>query len=281
VEPDRGEGPNGAGVANGVPPRWREVAPAFVAAARSYYEANGLDPTSPEAACTLETNSALVPARVESMRRYLGELGGLDSLDGARVLDCGSGFGAFAAYLSLGRDTPTVTAVEVRPEFAALAQGVAAETGLDAVSYEVGDMRSLDSLADDSFDVVVVNNAFIYLTSKRDMRRAVAELRRVTAPGGHVCLFHANVWQAREPFTRAPLVHLLPAALAEPLSRLTGWQHNHGRVRLVSAPALRRMLRQGGFEQVEIGAVRGARVARPPRAYAGRFYAAVARRAAG
>ena len=110
------------------------------------------------------------------------------------------------------------------------------------------------------------------------MERAVAELRRVTAPGGHVCFFHANSWQAREPFTRDPLVHLLPAGAAERVSRLTGWRHNHGRVRLVSAPALRRMLRRGGFDRVEIGAVRGGRVARPPRAYLGRFYAAVARR---
>lgn len=272
--------PGGGSAANGVAARWGEaVAPAFVAAARSYYEANGLDPTSPEAECTLATNSALVPVRVEAVRRYLGELGGVGSLAGARVLDCGAGFGAFAAYLSLERDAPVVTGVEVRPDFAALAQQVAVETGLDAVTYQVGDMRSLDSLADASFDVVVVNNAFIYLTSKRDMLCAVAELRRVTAPGGHVCLFHANAWQAREPFTRAPLVHLLPASVAAPVSRLTGWQHNHGRVRLISAPALRRMLRQGGFDQVEIGAERGSHVARPPRAYTGRFYAAVARRA--
>jgi hypothetical protein len=110
------------------------------------------------------------------------------------------------------------------------------------------------------------------------MERAVAELRRVTAPGGHVCFFHANSWQAREPFTRAPIVHLLPTGAADAVSRLTGWQHNHGRVRLVSPPALRRMLRRGGFDRVEIGAVRGGRIARPPRAYLGRFYAAVAQR---
>lgn len=261
--------------------RWDEkVAPAFVRAARAYYEESGLDPDSPEAECTLATNSSLVPGRVEAVRRFLDELAGVDSLRGARVLDCGAGFGAFAAYLSLERDAPLVTAVEMRPEFAALAKRVAVQSGLgDAVSYEVGDMRSLDGIADASFDVVVVNNSFIYLTSKRDMERAVAELRRVTAPGGHVCFFHANSWQAREPFTRDPVVHLLPAGAAGAVSRLTGWRHNHGRVRLLSPPALRRMLRQGGFDRVEIGAARGARIARPPRAYVGRFYAAVARRA--
>jgi ubiquinone/menaquinone biosynthesis C-methylase UbiE len=267
---------------NGGAERWGQtVAPAFVRAARAYYEDNGLDPASPEAACTLATNSSLVPGRVEAMRRYLDELGGVSSLRGARVLDCGAGFGAFAAYLSLERDAPLVTAVEMRPEFAALAKRVAAQTGLgDGVAYEVGDMRALDGIESSSFDLVVVNNSFIYLTSKEDMERAVAELRRVTVPGGHVCFFHANVWQAREPFTRDPFVHLLPAAAAERVSRLTGWRHNHGRVRLVSPPALRRMLRQGGFDRVEIGAVRGGHVTRPPRAYLGRFYAAVARREA-
>jgi ubiquinone/menaquinone biosynthesis C-methylase UbiE len=266
---------------NGARERWSEaIAPAFVRAGRAYYAQAGLDPASPDAEGTLATNSSLVPGRVEAVRRYLEELGGVGSLRGARVLDCGAGFGAFAAYLTLDRDAPLVTAVEMRPEFAALAKRVATQTGLgDSVSFEVGDMRSLDGIADRSFDVVVVNNSFIYLTSKEDMRRAVAELRRVTVPGGHVCFFHANSWQAREPFTRAPVVHLLPAALADGVSRLTGWQHNHGRVRLLSPPALRRMLRRGGFDQVEIGTVRGGRVARPPRAYVGRFYAAVARRA--
>jgi ubiquinone/menaquinone biosynthesis C-methylase UbiE len=272
----------GLAVANGAATRWREViAPAFVRAARAYYEDSGLDPASAEAECTLATNSELVPARVDAIRRYLRELGGVDSLGGARVLDCGAGFGAFAAYLSLGHDRPLVTAVEVRSEFAALAGHVASQAGLgDAVAYEVGDMRSLDAIADASFDVVVVNNSFIYLTSKSDMERAVAELRRVTVPGGHVCFFHANSWQVREPFTRDPLVHLLPAALAERVSSLTGWRHNHGRVRLLSAPALRRMLRRGGFERVAVGAVHRGHVARPPRAYVGRFYAAVARREA-
>lgn len=265
---------------DGAGERWREaIAPAFVRAARTYYEENGLDPTSPDAECTLATNSDLVPGRVESMRRYLGELGGVTSLRGARVLDCGAGFGAFAAYLALDGDAPLVTAVEMRPEFAALAKRVAAQTGLgDAIAYEVGDMRSLDGIPDGAFDVVVVNNSFIYLTTREDMESAVSELHRVTRPGGSVCFFHANCWQAREPFTRDPFVHLLPPAAARGVSRLTGWRHNHGRVRLVSAPALRRMLHRGGFGRVEVGAVRYGRVTRPPRAYLGRFYAAVAQR---
>ena len=275
-----GGGPNAApvGGANGSAECWRQaIGPAFVRAARSFYEDSGLDPDSPEAECTVATNSTLVPSRVEAVRRYLEDLGGVSSLAGARVLDCGAGFGAFAAYLSMGDDAPRVTAIDVRADFAELAGRVAAESGLGAVSYGVGDMRSLDSLPDGGFDVVVANNSFIYLTSKRDMERAVAELRRVTAPGGHVCLFHANSWQLREPFTGSPLVHLLPRALADPVARLTGWRHNHGRVRLVSAPALRRMLRRAGFEQIEVGAVRGSRLVRPPRAYLARFYATVAR----
>jgi ubiquinone/menaquinone biosynthesis C-methylase UbiE len=275
-----GAAENGRAMArNGASARWNDtIGPAFVQAARSYYAENGLDPASPEAECTLATNSTLVPARVQGIRRFLDELGGVSSLAGARILDCGSGFGAFAAYLSLERDAALVTAIDMRPEFAALARRVAAQTALEEVTYEVGDMRSLDGIEDGSFDIVIVNNAFIYLSSRPEMESAIAELRRVMAPGGHVCFFHANHWQAREPFTRAPLVHLLPAALAERVSRVTGWQHNHGRVRLVSAPALRRMLRRGGFEGIEIGTVRRGRVTRSPRAYLGRFYAAVAQR---
>ncbi|HEY8809662.1 MAG TPA: hypothetical protein VIM28_06540, partial [Solirubrobacterales bacterium] len=76
-----GRGANGRpSNGDGTATRWsRAVAPAFARAARSYYADSGLDPASPEAECTLATNSSLVPARVAAMRRYLGELGGVTS----------------------------------------------------------------------------------------------------------------------------------------------------------------------------------------------------------
>lgn len=259
--------------------RWSGlVGPAFAEAIRAYSAGQGIDVNTPAADSTIATNSTLVPARVEAVRRYLGELGGVTSLEGMRVLDCGAGFGAFAAYLSQARDAPDVTAVDNRAQFADLANRVAERVGLRGFSYEVGDMRTLDVFGDAAFDLVIVNNAFIYLAAKGDMELAVAALARVTRPDGYVCLAHANRWQMREPFTGAPLVHLLPTPIADIASRVAGWQHNHGRVRLIPIPAMVRMMRRGGFDRIESGALRGTCVVRPPRAYFSRFYAVVARR---
>ncbi len=259
--------------------RWRaEYAPAYAEAARRYYAGRGIADDAESSQSTIAINSDLVPERVRSIRRYLAELGGVESLGGARVLDVGAGFGAVAAYLSLEHDAPRVTAIDPREDFVRLGQEVVQQLGLKRLTYQSGDMRSLEGIEDAAFDLVVVNNAFIYLTTADEMRRAAEELARVTAPGGHIFVFHANKWQRREPFTRAPVVHLLPRPAADALSRLTGWEHNRGRVRLVSAPAMRRLLERADFADVAVGLARGARIERPPRAWLGRYYAVVGRR---
>lgn len=255
-----------------------ETAGAFADTARDYYAAQGIDAAADSARSTIAINSDLVPGRVDTIRRYLDHLGGITSLSGMRVLDCGAGFGAFAAYLSQERDAPQVTAVDTRGEFIDLATRVAEKHGLHGIDYRVSDMRNLEELEDGSFELVVANNSFIYLTTKEEMEQAIGALARVTSPGGHVLLAHANKWQAREPFTQDPLVHLLPNRAAGAVSRLTGWEHNHGRVRLISPPALRRMMLGSGFESADVGALAGARVVGPPRAYWSRFYAILARR---
>jgi len=266
--PDAASGPTWAG----------DAAPAFADAVRAYYRAQGIDPETPAAVSTIATNTELVPGRVELLRRYLAVLGGVESLAGRKVLDAGAGFGAFAACLSLGEGEPQVTAIDVREDFTAAAAGVAARTGLDRVVYASADMRTLAGLDDGAFDVVVANNALLYLAEPGAMEEALRSLARVTAPDGRIVVFQANRWQVREPFTRDPLVHLLPRPLADATSRVVGWEHNQHRVRLVSAGRLARMLAAAGFVEPRVGLVRGRGVASGPRARLGRYYAVVARR---
>jgi len=262
-------------------PTWAaDVAPAFADAVRAYYVAQGIDPASPAAVSTIATNTELVPGRVDGLRRYLSALGGIDSLAGRRVLDAGAGFGAFAACLSLGEDEPRVTAIDVREDFTTAAEAVAARAGLDRVAYAGGDMRTLAGFDDGAFDVVVANNALLYLAGPGAMEEALGSLARVTAPGGRIVVFQANRWQVREPFSRDPLVHLLPRPLADAAARTVGWEHNQHRVRLVSAGRLARMLGAAGFADPRVGLIRGRTVASGPRARLGRYYAVVARRPA-
>jgi SAM-dependent methyltransferase len=90
------------------------------------------------------------------------------------------------------------------------------------------------------------------------MDAALHELHRVLAPGGRIVLYHANKWRLREPFSKDPIVHLLPPPLARGVSRVTGWRHNHGRVRLLSPLELSRRARRAGFVEREVLPLRAA-----------------------
>ena len=251
---------------------WRsQASPILAEAVRSYYAGEGINPRADEVKATVATNTNLVPSRVRAILDHASELRGSDSLAGLRILDVGCGFGAFAAYLALDPDAPLVTAVDIRTDFIATASDVGRRIGLDNLEFVVTDARSLTGLGRDSFDLVVVNNSFIYLPTEADMLSALDEIVAATAPGGAIVFHHANLWTLRDPFTRSPLVHLLPARVAEMLSRRTGWRHSHGRVRLVSAPWLARQLRRRGVRGVSTHP-RGGR-ALPPRGWFTRFYA--------
>jgi len=237
----------------------RQAVPVFRDAVRSYYATQGISTNSPDVEITIKTNTELVPVRVDTVRRYLSEQQGVESLRGARVLDLGGGFGAFAAYLALDPDSPQVTTVDVRPEFITAIHEVTARLGLTNLESQLADMRSLTDFADGQFDLVILNNSFLYLTTKADMARSIAEITRVLRPGGTVVFFQANRWRFREPFTRSPIVHLLPSRIADAVCKVTGWRHNHGRVLLVSAPWLGGELRRHGLVDARWGAQGGIR----------------------
>ena len=210
--------------------------------------------------------------RAEVLVSLASELADIAALRDLRVLEVGCGFGALASYLASVERPSRLVAVDNRSEFVEIArQRQAVRSSQPRVP--VGDMRGLEAFAESSFDLVLANNSFIYLPDQQAMENALVAFRRVLAPGGSLILYHANRWQWREPFTRDPIVHLLPARLAARVSRRTGWRHNHGRVRLVSPRALRRMLRRSGFRKVRIGAYQHGSVVQGPRARVGRFYA--------
>lgn len=226
---------------------------------------------------TIRTNSELVPKRAQQLAALWKELdNGVDRWEGARVLEAGCGFGALAAYFAIAMGPREVVGIDARLDFVTSANRCSEELGLsDRLRYVHSDMRALNRVGDEPFDVVVANNAFIYLPTRREMLDALKEFRRVLRPGGRVVFYHANLWQLREPFTRSPVVHLLPAPIAKGLAPITGWKHNHGRVRLVSPPQMARLLRKAGFEAVSFGASDHGAVSRRA-AYRSRFYATVA-----
>lgn len=261
------------------PQPWLALSDTYAAAVRGYHVKHGGDPDSPAVQSTIRTNGELVPRRGEKLLELLNTLAGVETIENQHVLDVGSGFGALASYLAWRGRPAHLLSLDVREDFVEMATACATEMSLaDRLTFAVANMSDLSELADASFDVIIANNAFIYLVQNGHMKAAAAEFFRVLSPGGAVLFYHANKWRGREPFTNAPLVHLLPAPAARLASRFTGWKHNHGRVRLISPPALGRMMRRAGFHNVESTTFGARRDARGIRRHIGSYYALAARK---
>ena len=137
------------------------------------------------------------------------------TLPGQRVLDVGCGVGMYtAAFL---RQTPHVFGVEVERERALEARERAA-----GVTQAVGERLPFP---DGTFDVVFSHEVLEHVT---DDRACVAEMVRVTRPGGRLVVFvpnrryffetHGVFWRGRYHFGNVPLVNWLPTPLRDRLA---------------------------------------------------------------
>jgi SAM-dependent methyltransferase len=261
---------------------WDDIGQGYGAAIRRYHAQRGTDPHSPQIQTTIRINTELVPKRAQTLLDLVAEITTLRTIEGRRVLELGSGFGALAAYLAWSGRPSGVVAADVREEFIAAAIDATAASEVELpIEFVVADMRDLAPLRDAPFDLVVVNNALIYLTSGQDTDRALEQISAVLAPGGWLLAYHANKWRWREPFSKDPLVHLLPGPVAERVARRTGWKHNHGRVRLLSAPELRRRARRAGLVDARVVGFGAERRSSGVKRYFGGFYALSARKPTG
>lgn len=101
--------------------------------------------------------------------------------EGARVLDVGCGTGRLAQWIAeqLG---PRGSVVAIDP----LEHRISvARSRASVVRFEVGQAEDLGAFEDSSFDAVCLSSVLHWVVDKA---RALAEIRRVLRPGGHVAL---------------------------------------------------------------------------------------------
>ena len=109
----------------------------------------------------------------------------LEGLPAGRALDAACGTGRHTRHLvELGH---AVTGVDITTEMLAVAR-----TAVPEATFDEGDLTALP-YDDDTFDVIVSGLAIAHVA---DLDRAVGELGRVLAPGGHVVLSALHPFQA-------------------------------------------------------------------------------------
>ena len=208
---------------------------------------------------TLDTNSTLVPQRAGLLIDLVSRRLGRDSVRGLDVADLGCGFGAISLYFAAAG--ASVKGVDPNDERFAVGARIAEEMDLDA-SFQRGWIEALP-LEDASFDLIVLNNSFCYLTDRSDRRCALRHVRRVSRPGARLVMRNPGLGSPLDPFTGLPFVHQIPEPVARPFLRLTEKGRTRSKVRLMSAAAAKRELEEAGFDDVQVERAVGER--RPAR----------------
>jgi SAM-dependent methyltransferase len=100
--------------------------------------------------------------------------------DGARILDLGSGTGSLSLEIAARLPHSHILGIDASEQFVAFSR---TRVQSPRVQFEVGNAQKLSS-SDAAFDAGLSLLVFNYLP---DPRAALAELRRVTRPGGRIC----------------------------------------------------------------------------------------------
>jgi ubiquinone/menaquinone biosynthesis C-methylase UbiE len=162
---------------------------------------------------------------------------------GARVLDVAAGPGTLA--LLAAKTAQTVAAIDFAPDMIARLEQRARAAGVNNVTARVGDGQALP-YENCSFEAAFSMFGLIFFP---DRALGLAELRRVLVPGG------VAVVSAWRPFSEAPVIAALMAALAEQLPDLP---FGKSKAPMSEASEMAAELTAAGFKEVRVELVQHA-----------------------
>jgi ubiquinone/menaquinone biosynthesis C-methylase UbiE len=209
---------------------------------RFYYD-NGKSLTDLAGLTTLATNSDLAEARAATLEHAL-EGAGISDVRGLDVIDIGCGFGALA--LVFAARGAHVVAVDANADRLEVGRQVAERHGLDARFLQAS-MEEME-LAENTFDVAVMNNSLCYLVRRRDRYTALRLVVRALRDGGVLVVRNPNRLHPVDQFTGVPGLGVLPPLAARSIAAML--RRHRSRVRLVSNQGARRELMRSGFGDV-------------------------------
>jgi ubiquinone/menaquinone biosynthesis C-methylase UbiE len=177
-------------------------------------------------------------ARARKAAKVRALLSDVAELEGARVLEVGTGSGAIAASLAeavgpLGR----VEAIDVVDERVV-------KEGVRFTRVEGTEVPFEDA----SFDVVISNHVIEHVGDRDEQLRHLRELCRVLRPGGWAYLAMPNRWRLVEPHFKLPLLSWLPARLRSRYVRLAGRGERYD-CDPMSRRQLRALVSEAGLEE--------------------------------
>jgi ubiquinone/menaquinone biosynthesis C-methylase UbiE len=156
---------------------------------------------------------------------------------GDTVIDvaCGTGIVARVARERLGPDA-RIVGVDVAPAMLAVARTVD-----PTIDWREGNAVSLPVSGDEQFTVLTCHQGLQFMPDKP---AAIREMRRVLAPGGRVAI---AAWRSLDDH---PAVRDLNEIAERHVGRIADSRHSFG-----DATALKNLLTEGGFEQVNVQTV--------------------------
>ena len=193
--------------------------------------------SSPRLGEPIQLGGSGVEKRLAAARQFL-------DWRGARVADIGCGNGAYTEVIA--RDAASVIGIDLQRPFLAAYRQRSAASGPGATVAQSAAERL--PLRDGAFDAVFCIETLEHVA---DETQALAELRRILRPGGHVVLTVPNKWFLFEthglrvgPVTgnRIPFISWLPKAV-------------HSRIaaaRIYRLAEVRRILLRAGFDDVRL-----------------------------